>query len=181
MDQQQARQLLTDLFESWYPSLLRYAYRISGRLDGAQDDVQEAFLLLYRSLVRGVVIENPKAWTLKVTRRQSTKRNRISREEGLHIPLDDAGNAPELSAPPDLDALLFGDVLQSFRVLSAREEEVLILRMESLKYREIAARLGISANSVTTLLSRALKKLRVAAARMPDTSDAREDHVRKTL
>ena len=51
-----------------------------------------------------------------------------------------------------------------FGVLSQREEEVLLLRMESLKYREIGTRLGISANSVTTLLSRAVKKLRIAAA-----------------
>ena len=35
----------------------------------------------------------------------------------------------------------------------------MLLRMESLKYREIASELGISINSVATLLARALRKL----------------------
>jgi RNA polymerase sigma factor (sigma-70 family) len=47
-------------------------------------------------------------------------------------------------------------------VLSPREEEVLLLRLEALKYREIADQLGISMNSVNALLARALRKIQVA-------------------
>jgi transposase len=47
-------------------------------------------------------------------------------------------------------------------VLSPREEEVLLLRLEALKYREIADHLGISMNSVNALLARALRKLQTA-------------------
>jgi RNA polymerase sigma factor (sigma-70 family) len=49
-------------------------------------------------------------------------------------------------------------------LLSVREQEVLLLRLESMKYREIAAALGISINSVNTLLARALTKLQTALA-----------------
>ena len=42
---------------------------------------------------------------------------------------------------------------------------MLLLRPESLKYREIADQLGISMNSVNTLLARALRKLQQAMAR----------------
>jgi RNA polymerase sigma factor (sigma-70 family) len=48
-------------------------------------------------------------------------------------------------------------------VLSRREEEVLLLRLEAMKYREIADQLGISMNSVNTFLARALQKLKKVA------------------
>ena len=54
------------------------------------------------------------------------------------------------------------DIRNLLSVLSPREEEVLLLRLEALKYREIAEQLGISMNSVNTLLARALRKLQQA-------------------
>lgn len=48
--------------------------------------------------------------------------------------------------------------------LSVREEEVLMLRLQSMKYREIAEALGISINSVNTLLARALEKIQKVLA-----------------
>ena len=49
-------------------------------------------------------------------------------------------------------------------LLSRREEEVLLLRLEAMKYREIADQLGISLSSVNTILARALEKLKKVAA-----------------
>ena len=54
-------------------------------------------------------------------------------------------------------------------VLSPREEEVLLLRLEALKYREIADQLGISMNSVNALLARALRKLQEAMLRKDES------------
>lgn len=164
MNRQEATELLTDLFDTWYPSLLRYAYRLTGNVERAEDVVQEAFLALYRDLARGSRIANAKGWTLIVVRREALRRARHDRREGVRIPLEDAESSPAMSTDPNLERFLFGDVARLFSVLSAREEEVLLLRIESLKYREIGELLGISPNSVTTLLSRAIKKLRIAAA-----------------
>ena len=164
MNRQEATQLLNDLFDTWYPSLLRYAYRLTGNLEQAEDVVQDAFLALYRDLCRGVRIANAKGWTLIVVRREVLRLVRHHRMEGISVPLEDAESSPAMSTDPKLEEFLFGDVARLFGVLSAREEEVLLLRIESLKYREIGELLGISANSVTTLLSRAIKKLRIAAA-----------------
>ena len=50
-----------------------------------------------------------------------------------------------------------------FSVLTRREEEVILLRMQAMKYREIGVLLRISPNSVNTLLARALRKLQLAA------------------
>jgi RNA polymerase sigma factor (sigma-70 family) len=60
------------------------------------------------------------------------------------------------------ETLKLGDIRDLLSVLSPREEEVLLLRLEALKYREIADQLGISMNSVNALLARALRKLQVA-------------------
>ena len=47
--------------------------------------------------------------------------------------------------------------------LSSRESEVLLLRLQPMKYKDIAVQLNISDKSVATFLARALKKLRMAA------------------
>ena len=182
MNRREAAQLLTDLFETWYPSLLRYAYRLSGSLQLAEDVVQEAFLELYRGLAEGACIENPRAWTLTVARRGIFRRVRNHRREGTRISMEELESTAAGRVQPDADRLLFGDVARLFSVLSPREEEVLLLRMEALKYSEIGARLGISANSVTTLLSRALKKLRSAVEmEKGEAPRLKEVHVSKAL
>ena len=60
------------------------------------------------------------------------------------------------------ETLKLGDIRDLLSVLSPREEEVLLLRLDALKYREIADQLGISMNSVNALLARALRKLQVS-------------------
>jgi RNA polymerase sigma-70 factor (ECF subfamily) len=179
MNRREATQILTDLFDTWYPSLVRYAYRLTGNLEQAEDAVQEAFLALYRELGRGGKIANPKGWTLVVVRREVLRRARHNRLEGTRVALEDVESLPVMSTDPRMADYLFGDVLRLFGVLTAREEEVLLLRIESLKYREIGELLGISSNSVTTLLSRAIRKLRLAAAQFRQEQE--EANAPKTL
>jgi RNA polymerase sigma-70 factor (ECF subfamily) len=179
MNRREATQILTDLFDTWYPSLVRYAYRLTGNLEQAEDAVQEAFLALYRDLGRGATVANPKGWTLVVVRREVLRRARHNRLEGIRVALEDAESLPVMSTDPRMADFLFGDVLRLFGVLTAREEEVLLLRIESLKYREIGELLGISSNSVTTLLSRAIRKLRLAAAQF--RQEREEANAPKTL
>jgi len=86
--------------------------------------------------------------------------NRQLKNHVPHEPLDDLEIAGE--GPTDLS--LLGDIRSLLSLLSPREEEVLLLRLEAFKYREIAEQLGISMNSVNTLLARALRKLQQATA-----------------
>jgi len=72
------------------------------------------------------------------------------------------------------------DVRNLLSVLSPREEEVLLLRLETLKYREIAEQLGISINSVNTLLARALRKLQEATSR-PFNAERTKRHAKKPV
>ena len=80
------------------------------------------------------------------------------RDHTPHEPLDES-KITESTVDETLGIL---DIRSLLSVLTPREEEVLLLRLESLKYREIADQLGISINSVNTLLARALRKLQQA-------------------
>jgi RNA polymerase sigma-70 factor (ECF subfamily) len=158
VNENDATDLVAALFDRWYMSLVRYAVRTTASYELAEDLAQETFMQLYQALRAGKSIEHPKAWTICVLRRAMSRQ---MRDRTLHEPLDEleiAGNSVnETPSVADLRHLL--------PVLSPREEEVLLLRLEALKYREIADQLGISMNSVNTLLARALRKLQQATAR----------------
>lgn len=139
-------------------SLVRYAVRATRCYELAEDLAQDAFMQLYQALRAGKHIEHPKAWTLCVLRRAM---NRQLNDRGLHEQLDDV-DAPSEPAP---GMSRIEDLRRLLSLLSPREEEVLLLRLEALKYREIADQLGISMNTVNTLLARALRKLQLALSR----------------
>ena len=121
-------------------------------------------MLLYRELATENVIRNPRAWTLCIVRRQIARQMRGygSREVSLeNVDFVNVARSRRLD-DPDL-GLEYHEIERALGHLSPREQEVFLLRMESLKCREIATELEISINSVTTLLARALRKLRHAA------------------
>lgn len=182
MKQQEASQLIESLFESWGPCLARHVYFATGSRELADDLVQEAFMALYRELRRGKVIENARAWTLSVVRHHIGKYERTVKRHGEQLEPFEVLDGFEARA--DETPLNDRDLHQMLPLLTPREGEVLLLRMESLKYREIAGHLGINAKSVATLLARALRKLQQAAkARKPGRpapADRNWD-VRKTL
>ncbi len=155
MNESDATDLVAALFDRWYLALVRYAIRTTASYDLSEDLAQDAFMQLYQALRAGKHIEHPKAWTICVLRRAM---NRQLKDRNLHEQLDEMNTplepAPEMSTVAEIRSLL--------SVLSPREEEVLLLRLEALKYREIADQLGISMNSVNTLLARALRKLQLA-------------------
>jgi RNA polymerase sigma-70 factor (ECF subfamily) len=160
MERQAAVTVVDQLFESWYPHLLRYATRLVKQRSSAEEVVQGTFLDLYKTLRSGSDVQYPKAWTMCVVRRKVIER----RNE--HFGLEQRHESLEsicTPAAPWTDELNLAIDCERLRkqvdTLSLREEEVLTLRLQSLKYREIAKALGISINSVNTLLARALEKL----------------------
>jgi RNA polymerase sigma factor (sigma-70 family) len=161
---EEAGQMVDALFASWRPVLFRYALRLSGTRELAEDLVQEAFLALYRESVRGESVRDPRRWTLCVVRQQVSKHYRDRRRHG------------EVPQPPEvLEAFVSEDTFpvrgsgheedvgRLLAILTPREKEVILLRLESLKYREIAAHLAVSPKTVAALLARALHKLQKAA------------------
>ena len=161
MNQFEAAKLLTDCFDSWYSTLVRYAHGVCGELDTAEDLVQDVFLRLYRGLRDGTKVDKPRAWMFCVLRHDLVKHQRAKGRLRSLNPSD--LEAAALARKGDHPANPTPEVTQFFDVLTTREQEVLVLRLASLKYREIAEQLEISSSAVNALLARAVKKLRKAA------------------
>jgi RNA polymerase sigma factor (sigma-70 family) len=158
-------ELVSSLYETWYSSVVRYAARRLGSVQAAEDVVQDTFMQLYRELMAGKVVENPRAWTFCVVRRQvmsqlGALRRQVDQHESSEL-LDrlPAGWVSPAELESDSDRLR-----KLLAVLTKREEEVIHLRLAAMKYREIANALQISESSVNTLLIRALKKLKRASS-----------------
>jgi RNA polymerase sigma-19 factor, ECF subfamily len=157
--------VITELFESSYHMLVRYSFRATHDRDAAEDVVQQALMMLYKNLRQGTVIDNPKAWTFSVIRRLISRHARTQqRQSALHEPLSVIDDFPERVLNGADAGRESDDVSRLYSVLTPREKDVILLRMTSLKYREIADRLHISPKTVNTLLARALRKLQTAAS-----------------
>jgi RNA polymerase sigma-70 factor (ECF subfamily) len=157
----ETEQFIHQLFLSWYSPLVRYAAGLTGSVQAAEDIVQQGFLALHDALLRDEAISNPKGWLLCVIRREACRLARRDRRNAEVLESTD-----ELDKRPggESDTALGSDELSRLMaVLTPREEEIILLRMQALRYREIASQLNISVNSVKTLLARALKKMRLEA------------------
>lgn len=173
MNETEATELVAALFDRWYTQFVRYAVRSTEDYAAAEDLVQDAFMQLYGALRSGKHIEVPKAWLMCVLRR-SVNRHLETRLD--HDQLENPERIP--NHEPGVTCLsLIADYLH---VLSRREEEVLLLRLEALRYKEIAEHLGISPSSVNTILARALQKLKKVAAQQA-AKESEDLHEKQTF
>lgn len=162
MDHRGVAVRLAELYQNWGPGLLRYAATLTHSISAAEDLVQEAFLALQHRWTAGEEIANPRGWTIVTVRNLALKRHR-GQSRVVAFP------RTELAAAPARDDILALRALLA--KLTEREQEVLLLRMESLEYKEIALELGIAPGTVSALIARALSKLRQAAR----SSERKED------
>jgi RNA polymerase sigma-70 factor, ECF subfamily len=145
------------LYESIFGGLFRYAMTIAGDKDVAQDGVQECFLRYVIARREGKPILNDRAWLYRVLRnrlldirKSSAVSNSVRIEEAAEYP--DSRHGPE-------DQFRSVELSQSLRaLLTARELECLQLRMDGLRYQEIAEVLRIRPGTVAAILARALNK-----------------------
>jgi len=154
----EATEVVVALFARCHTQLVRYTARSVNDQQLAEDFVQDAFMHLYGALKSGKNIDHPKAWAICILRRAINKELQHRFE---HEDLDAYVDLPDPTREPTCLPLLAGYLC----LLSSREEEVLLLRLDAMKYREIAEHLGITVNSVNKILARALQKLKHAVER----------------
>jgi RNA polymerase sigma-70 factor (ECF subfamily) len=169
----EASLLLASLYRSWYIPVVRYARHKIRDYSMAEDMVHDAFMALYSDLRSGKTIEKPKAWLFVAVRRRIVDHYRHSAR--LEAREDHGQNLEEVAAPEAPAGVDSSGVSGLFGILSDRELEVLLLRINSMKYREIGSELGISANSVSQLLARAIRKLRNAMTESTGRGYARRE------
>jgi RNA polymerase sigma-70 factor, ECF subfamily len=144
------------LFQTLYPSLFRYLHRLTGDADIADDIAQEAFVrLLKQSLPENEV----RPWLFTVA--MNLVRDHARKVERRQRLLTTAPVLVSTSALPD-EAVERSESVSSVRVildqLSARDQQLLLMREEGFKYEEIARVIGVAPASVGTLIARALRR-----------------------
>ncbi len=158
MGPQQAGEIVNSVFQEWAKPLVRYAICRLRNREIAEEIVQEVFLSFYRKLISGSLIDNPRAWTLAAVRNLVRKHHRDQNNENQKLSNCTCAGMATRNMEAHLVEL---DSLEAvLHVLTEREEEVLLLRMESMRYDEIAAELNITSGTVATLLSRAIQKIK---------------------
>jgi RNA polymerase sigma-70 factor (ECF subfamily) len=145
-------------------SLCAYLLYIGAPTEQAQEVAQEAFLQLYRTMLKGTPIENPRAWLFKVAHNLGLKVRHRERSFRVISPGSDQFSTPAKSTE---ELLIVRErnarVAAAMEALSPQQRHCLYLRSEGLRYREIAEVIGISSSSVNEFLRRAIARLAEAA------------------
>lgn len=128
----------------------------------AQELAQDAFLKLYQKMSKGDAIENPRAWLYRVAHNLAV---RSYAREPKFDELDPDAASPDTHPDPERVLIEKGQrsaLYRAVRDLSPQQRNCLHLRVQGLRYREIAEVIGISTSSVGEFLRRASIRLKEA-------------------
>jgi RNA polymerase sigma-70 factor, ECF subfamily len=150
------------LFEESRDDVYRYLLTLGLHPARAQEAVQEVFLRLYGALKKGEDIQNPRGWVFRVAHNHGLKlRERQVSESPFDAVLE--SRLASKAADPE-QVLLERERMAQFHLavesLSEQQKRCLFLRMEGLRYPEIAAAMGISPSAVGEFLRRAMLRLK---------------------
>ena len=160
------------VYRELYPSLARYVHRFTGDADAAADIVQDSFLrLLEHDLPRDEV----RPWIFVVA--TNLARDRIRKRERrrrLLVANPEPGRTAD-TPQEDLERQeRIASVRRALNRLSERDRQMLLMREEGFRYKEIAAAVGVRSTSVGALVARALKRFSAAYVAVGETDAASE-------
>lgn len=159
------RQRIIELYDELRPSLQAYLCCLGMTSDQAEDVIQEAFLRLVRFRVERATEDNLRAWLFRVAHNLSMDVHRFQRRWAQN-----EGEKPEQAirrradpAPSPEQQVLLDERMkrfqQAFALLTPKQRECVLLRVEGFRYREIALTLGISVQRVGELMQRSISLL----------------------
>lgn len=138
-----------------------YAYRLTGRVQDAEDLTQQTFLVAQKKLDQLRESARARAWLLAICRSQYCRLCRKKRPflaDDAEIELDSVASCSDDDGGLDSEKLqmVLDQMSPPFRTV------ILMYYMEQLSYREIADRLGVPIGTVMSRLARAKTRLRSA-------------------
>ncbi|MHC4996190.1 MAG: RNA polymerase sigma factor [Planctomycetota bacterium] len=154
-------------YESWVDlystELYRFAYRLAGRADAAEDLVQEAFFHAWRSYHTLRDHRRARAWLYQILRHRYSHWVRTdTRRPNLNTPLTAVADPTDHDAQAPLEALERSETLHN--ALASLDERYrlpfLLVFMQGLTCREAADELGVPLGTVLSRIHRARKALR---------------------
>jgi RNA polymerase sigma-70 factor, ECF subfamily len=156
-----------DLFEQFRNPLLRYVMSLGLSVHDGEEIIQEVFLALFRHLQLGRSRRNLRGWVFRVAHNLALKQRQANRKAQATLDSDDdvVHQQPDAAPNPEEQAASNQRLKRMQAVLLALPEQdrcCLYLRAEGLRYREIAAALGISLGAVSIALTRSLSRMESA-------------------
>ncbi|HET6219023.1 MAG TPA: sigma-70 family RNA polymerase sigma factor [Acidobacteriaceae bacterium] len=155
---------IIDLFEQFRNPLLRYVIAFGLSVHDGEEIIQEVFLALFRHLKAGKPERNLRGWIFRVAHNLALKQRLANRKAQTVLNFDEAeaDRLPDQAADPEEQAASNQRLQRLQAVVRALPEQdrcCLYLRAEGLRYREIAATLGISLGAVSLGLARSLARM----------------------
>jgi RNA polymerase sigma-70 factor, ECF subfamily len=153
-----------NLFEEYRSPLLRYVLSFGIPVHDAEEVTQEVFVSLFRHLQLERSRQNVQGWIFRVAHNLTLKRRQANQKSRETMASDwtIAERQLDPSPNPEEQAVFKQRRRRLLAVLYALAEEdqcCLRLRAEGLRYREIAAVLGMSLGAVSISLTRSLARL----------------------
>jgi RNA polymerase sigma-70 factor (ECF subfamily) len=152
------------LFDRVGSRLLRYVASFGLNPEEAEDIVQEIFLALCRHLHLGRDRRDLTGWLFRVAHNLALRQRRQIRRRQAHALAGETVLARRIDPAPNPEARLAQSerrrrLISVIHALPARDRRCLFLRAEGLRYRDIAAALGVSLGTVAKSLARAITRL----------------------
>jgi RNA polymerase sigma-70 factor (ECF subfamily) len=155
------------LVEAHYAPLYRYAFRLSGAAQEAEDLTQETFCLAQNKLHQLREPDRAKSWLFSILRNAYLHRLRSSKLE-KQVPLDGIAELPDRAAEP-------APIVDSAQLQKALNElpegfrtPIILYYFEDFSYRDIAEQMSVPLGTVMSRLARAKTFLR---QRLTDQAD----------
>ena len=156
------------LFDECGAPLMRYVGSFGVSAHDTEDVVQDVFLSLFRHVQLGKPRTNLRGWLFKVAhnlalRQRTRTRKRQANEDRGVGDVASAAHAASLFGTNPEEQLASHQrqerLLAVFRALPERDRRCLALRAEGLRYRDIAAALGMSLGAVAKSLARSMTRM----------------------
>lgn len=154
-----ARPVINSLVEAHYVALYRYAFRLSGSAQQAEDLTQESFCLAQTKLHQLREPERAKSWLFSILRNAYLHHLRSTKQE-KQVSLDAIGDVPDRSIEelPPIDAAQLQAALNELP--EAFRTPLILFYFEEFSYRDIAEQLEVPLGTVMSRLARAKTFLR---------------------
>jgi RNA polymerase sigma-70 factor, ECF subfamily len=154
-----SRSEIETLVEAHYAALYRYACRLSGSSQEAEDLTQETFCQAQKKLLQLRDKERAKSWLFSILRNAYLHRVRSSKVE-KQVSLDGIAELPErvTDAVPEVDSaqlqIALNELPEMFRT------PLILYYFEEFSYRDIAEQMNVPMGTVMSRLARAKTFLR---------------------
>lgn len=151
-------------FDAYAEAIYRHCFfRVFSRME-AEDLVQDTYTKTWRYIAAGKRIENMRAFLYQVANNLIIDRSRKNREESLEALIEKAGDAAEPSSDNHREmekSALMKNVHTYLAKLLPEQREIIVFRfIDDLDPKEIGAILGITANTASVRLNRAVTALK---------------------